>query len=177
MPYQHLYLINSKPNFKIIWEFHGNVSPDSIAGFLAGAQCIVRSFYHKLDLTLITFLNSNKSYIPISLNQIPQLSSHLSSQNILYDELYLYHASPGHYGWWIYDPNYTRYNLFEFQTYDFVKSFIFVFKIFKIDFRNYIAGCPFVSTQNLNFFCGVDGYNILPIASKIDTNINDFFMG
>ena len=87
-----------------------------------------------------------------------------------------YKINNNNYGWWIKVSD-NSYNLYEFNSYDFITGFIEAFKSTENkDFRDYIYGPPMNKTGN---FYHVKGYDIeIPETFYLEhKNISPFYGG
>lgn len=169
MSYQSASLLDTRVNFNVIWTLSGPISSDTIAGIIAGLQCMINRKNPALALVLqITDLSGKISNINLVLDRISFIDDYLEYRGIPYESLTKYYAPNGYYGWWIFDSTDNTYTLYRFQNDDFIKGFISAFDIFTMEFRNYIAGAPFhteVGPNGIkqNIFHNIQGYDIRPL--------------
>lgn len=170
MSYQSVSLLDTRANFNVIWSLPGPLSSDTIAGLLVGLQCMINRNYSTLAVALQIVDSIGKiSTINLIVDRIPFIKDYLEYSAVSHSNLSAYYAPDGYYGWWIFDPPTSTYNLYRFQSNDFVQGFISAFDIFTMEFRDYIAGPPFHTKIGLdgikrNIFYNIEGYDIQPLV-------------
>lgn len=162
MTYQTISLFNT--NHELIWTLTDSLSDDIVSGILIALGHIITN-NKPMILQLIDY-ERKENNIDLTTENIRTLCySYIEEEGIYYSQLSLYYLPEGHYGWWIKDPKHLEtYNLYKFLTDKFIWGFIIGFNIFEKDFRNYIAGSPFQSKNNVNIFFNVQGYDIHPLT-------------
>jgi hypothetical protein len=166
MSYKSVSLLDTQNNFKVIWTASGPLSSETIIGLLVGLKAMINKNYSRLSPVLEIVHSVGKIFtIDIIADHIPILNNYIEYNAIPYNYLTEYYAPPGYYGWWIKNPSDNLYNLYKFQSNDFIQGFISAFNIFNIEFRDYIAGPPFhteISSDGIktNIFYNIEGYDI-----------------
>jgi hypothetical protein len=158
---------------EILWTLNTTLTGTFVAGLIISMFLILHDMsknnFKIRDLTIEINGNQkieiNRGSIKIMENL---LSKFIGQYQILPQNINTINPGTGLYGWWIkyFDPN--IYYLFEFSDPDeFIGGFITGFDAFEIDFRNYIAGPPFIIDGNGNKVdLAISGYYIQPFNAN-----------
>lgn len=131
------------------WRIDGPLSSDLVAGLIAAIKTVLSGPVNIRLNDRELVINQFDHYI---------LKSHLSR-----GELLIQYLPPNKYGWAIADAH--GYNLYIFETNEFVRGFISMCDAFQVDFRDYIAGPPFKTSNRplTHTFYYIQNYDIDPI--------------
>jgi hypothetical protein len=131
---------------------NGPFSGDYTAGLVAGLFTLFRQEAGPNPYYLIEVLSENGNIFRFDLRNASTFISQISNFMVIEGEIPVNIPRSSslvrfnQYGWWI-RASYTqeeRFNLYTFQTEDFISGFIAAFAQTDYDFRNYIAGPPFL---------------------------------
>jgi len=127
---------------------------DLIAGLLAAISCLPDS-----NRYIVTIIKDNRSTI-IYINQDNKrfMNKYIVAETTNSSDLFKYNVEDQYYGWWLKDIE--TYKLYQFQATDFIQGFISICTFFDMDFRDYIAGPPFITSNNISSSVMIEGYDI-----------------
>ena len=170
-------------NGDMLWE--ALLTYTQTKGVLRGAYILIPNIQENLIIEIII---SNGEPIYITKNNIEIINNHDIPiyQNISKADLYNYIAPISKYAWWVQSLssqslsslssqslssqssqfiNSQTYDMCVFTNYEYVDGFIKMCELFKVDFRDYTIGSPFILIDNKNFELGISGFDIEPLKT------------
>lgn len=157
------------------WTIQGPLSGDLVAGLLVGmhiliTNMLVNSAYVYNTPNIVEIISKTGIiraifYHATNINSQPNkiLRNYMTNFNSA-DGLTVH--THGIFGWWLYSPmNAFSYDLYIFESADFVQGFVSMCRAFGVDFRNFTLGPPYkfyVEDMEPRYY-EVEGYDIEPI--------------
>ncbi|CAH6419464.1 Hypothetical protein HVR_LOCUS644 [uncultured virus] len=169
------------PNIQ--WSIDGPLSGDLTAGITAALLTLISELLNNpskqmpkpVDAT-ISIINRDPRYnimINNNTHDFALFSEYIIAAGLLPQQAIVQNIPSGYFAWGIYNPNLihkldlTSYDLYMFQSFEFIQGFISVCDAFQVDFREYSLGLPFRTEQGRNVFYGIEGYDVDSVIQKV----------
>lgn len=177
---------------KTFWTMNGPLSGDLLAGIITGLKIVLDVVPENTDDCRIQIDRVGKILTYNWTNIYPDffiaLNEYRTLAKIKNPFIGKYFPDPEHYGWFMKNkpnanPDYEdiEYDLYEFETPEFIQGFISMCNAGQVDFRDYVYGTPFIYDFDAREYIkyAIEGYDIedINIIPRIPAPIGAFYTG
>lgn len=157
-------------NDRYSWDSKEMMTEEYLAGVITGLKTLNTNG----AITIRRYVGDN---IIFDLPMIPDFLSHyLLIPNLDEKQLIVQNIPPDLYAWGILNNN--KYDLYGFESAEFIAGFIYVCETFDVDFRDYTESGPFKTIDGFNTFFNIEGYDLDPIVVPSQNfNVGPYYTG